>query len=253
MRPVREFGFLSQPVKLDTLGFSPADLKAHVSYHAAKSGDAGAAFDLIDDFARRYEALGPLIPRYPPASIVVAPHAVEAGGDNAIPEVFASMMTAACDARRDREIVQRNKVFHTGADPMQRLISRPQFTGAVERGEAYILVDDVTTMGGTLADLADYLRAHGATVAGAVVLASASRTGRLVPAKADIRILRTRFGDAIRDILGIETEALTADEARYLVGFRDADELRNRAAKAKEERDRRLRARGHAGPRAPDA
>lgn len=181
---------------------------------------------------------------------MVAPHAVEATGDNAIPEVFASFRAAASDAARDRDVVQRNTVFHTGADPMQRLIARSQFAGEVQRSGQYVLVDDVTTMGGTLAD---YLRSYGATVAGAVVLASASRTGRLVPDKADIRRLRDRLGDAIRDILGIKTEALTADEARYLVGFRTADELRNRAAKAQEERDRRLRARRHAGPRAPDA
>jgi len=193
------------------------------------------------------------VPRYPPGCITVAPHAVEASGDNAIPEVFALLIAAICDARRDRGIVQLNKVFHTGADPMQRLIARPQFGGTVEPGAAYVLVDDVTTMGGTLADLADHLRAGGATVVGAVVLASASRTGRLMPNKADIRRLRERHGDAIRDILGIETDALTADEARYLVGFRTPDELRSRAAKAQEERDRRLRARGHAGPRPPDA
>jgi adenine/guanine phosphoribosyltransferase-like PRPP-binding protein len=116
--------------------------------------------------------------------------------------------------RLDQEVVQINKVFHTGADPMQRLIARPQFTGQVEPGSAYVLVDDVTTMGGTLADLADYLRSRSASVLGAVVLASAGRTGRLDPSPSTIKLLQHRHGAAIRDILGIETEALTADEAR---------------------------------------
>ena len=38
--------------------------------------------------------------------------------------------------------------------------------------------------------------------------------------------------------------ALSANEASYLSGFRTADELRNRAAKAAKENDIRLRAKG---------
>ncbi|MDZ7783214.1 MAG: hypothetical protein U5K56_09930 [Halioglobus sp.] len=47
-----------------------------------------------------------------------------------------------------------------------------------------------------------------------------------------------------RQQFGVEPAALTAAEAEYLIGFRDADELRNRAAKARQENRRRLRAKG---------
>ncbi len=47
-----------------------------------------------------------------------------------------------------------------------------------------------------------------------------------------------------RPTLRIDPGALTANEASYLSGFRTADELRNRAAKATEEIDLRLRAKG---------
>ena len=53
-----------------------------------------------------------------------------------------------------------------------------------------------------------------------------------------------RFPDAIHHTFGIDPGALTANEARYLSGFRTADELRNRAAKAAKENDLRLRAKG---------
>lgn len=53
-----------------------------------------------------------------------------------------------------------------------------------------------------------------------------------------------RFPDAIHHTFGIDPGALTANEASYLSGFRTADELRNRAAKAAEEIDLRLRAKG---------
>ena len=53
-----------------------------------------------------------------------------------------------------------------------------------------------------------------------------------------------RFPDAIQHTFGIDPGALTANEASTLSGFRTADELRNRAAKAAEEIDLRLRAKG---------
>ncbi len=53
-----------------------------------------------------------------------------------------------------------------------------------------------------------------------------------------------RLPDAIQHPFGIDPGALTAKEASYLSGFRTADELRNRAAKAAEEIDLRLRAKG---------
>ena len=60
----------------------------------------------------------------------------------------------------------------------------------------------------------------------------------------DIGCSHERFPDAIHHAFGIDPGALTANEAVYLSGFRTADELRNRAAKAAEEIDLRLRAKG---------
>jgi hypothetical protein len=65
----------------------------------------------------------------------------------------------------ETEIVQATRVFHTRANPMERLLLRPQFDGPVTPGTAYALVDDVTCLGGTLAELADYIQAAGGKVA----------------------------------------------------------------------------------------
>jgi hypothetical protein len=48
----------------------------------------------------------------------------------------------------------------------------------------------------------------------------------------------------IEEILGIKPAALTANEAGYLIGFRSADEIRDRLTKARKETDLRLRAKG---------
>ena len=46
------------------------------------------------------------------------------------------------------------------------------------------------------------------------------------------REIDRRYGDEVRQRFGIEPAALTANEARYLIGFKTADQLRTRAVKA---------------------
>lgn len=215
-------------------------LKAHAGYPAAKSGDPAAAVQLVMDLA---EPLANQVKAaIAPNVIFVAPHAKEAPGDNAIPQVLARALARAAGAEADREIVQRTRVFHTGADPMERLNNRARFDGPVRKGARYVLVDDVMTMGGTLAELAHYIQSGGGAVAGVVVLVNASRSGRLTPAARVTAILERRHGDAIREIFQIDPAALTAEEAQYLIGFRTVDEIRNRSVTARQETDRRLRA-----------
>jgi len=140
--------------------------------------------------------------------------------------------------------VQTTRVFHTGADPMARLNSRAEFDGAVRPKASYVLVDDVTTMGGALAELAHYIQSNGGNVVGVMVLVNASRSGTLSPESKVVAELERRHGPTIREVFRVDPAALTAYEARYLLGFRSADEIRNRSTKAKQETDRRLRARG---------
>jgi len=80
-------------------------------------------------------------------------------------------------------------------------------------------------------------------------------TGRnksLSPDRKTLRILKERFVNEIIEIFGINIDALTANEAQYLVGFRTADEIRNRCLKAKKESNLRLRSKGVAGLFGPE-
>jgi len=153
-------------------------LKAHPAYRAAKAGDARSAVDLVEGLA------GPLITQtakqFGPNAIYVAPHAQEATGDNAIPQVLVEAIADLAGGQADRDIVQTSRVFHTGADPMERLNNRAEFDGDVRPGDRYVLVDDVATMGGTLAELSHYIQAMGGLVAGVAVLVNAARAGRLI-------------------------------------------------------------------------
>ena len=130
---------------------------------------------------------------------------------------------------------------------MERIATRAEFEGLVSPGRSHVLVDDVTTMGGTLAELADYNHTHGGTVAGVLILVNAGRIKELRPSRNIIRKIESRHGHEIEQILGIHPSALTANEASYLIGFRSPDEIRNRLAKAREETNRRLRSKGIEG------
>jgi hypothetical protein len=170
--------------------------------------------------------------------------AQEASGKNAIPQALAMYYAAEANGEMFPGLVQTNRVYHTGADAMQRLIARPRFTGDVIAGERYVLVDDVTTLGGTLAEMANYIQSRGGQVVGVVTLTNASRGGILTPSRTLVRLLETRFGDAIRESFGVDPAALTASEANYLGHFRDADALRTRRTASSQQRERRLSAKG---------
>jgi hypothetical protein len=81
----------------------------------------------------------------------------------------------------------------------------------------------------------------------AVVLVNAGRAEEFHPSQAVLSKLESRHENQIEQIFGIRPAALTANEANYLIGFRTADEIRNRLAKAREETNRRLRSKGIEG------
>lgn len=118
---------------------------------------------------------------------------------------------------------------------MERLIAPAEVEGEVVPDGRYVIVNDVMTLGGTIADLASYIQTNGGNVIGVVTLVDASRSGSLLCKARILREIEKRFGDEVRQQFGIEPNALTAEEAGYLIGFRSAEEIRGRAAKAAKE------------------
>lgn len=240
--PDRIFGFPSTIEKPLYLFEQDADIKSHPAYVQAKAGNQEAAFRLVADLA--LEFLFRNKNRLPENAIYVAPFAREATGDNAIPQVLAVICAMISNGSYDENIVQITRVYHTGADPMERLALRPSFEGPIISGGKYVLVDDVTSMGGTLAELANYVQFHGGLVENVLVLVNAGRDKRLHPPDSEVRKLKKRYENDIKTIFGIDVAALTANEAHYLIGFRSVDEIRNRRIKASQETNLRLRSKG---------
>jgi hypothetical protein len=237
------------PIPKDIVVFSifenDSHLKRHPDYRKAKAGNFRSALNLISDLV--WPEINQHKDRFSKDSIFAAPFARESSGDNAIPQVMAEVFALVCGATADRGLVQITKVYHTGANPMERLALRPEFEGPVVSGANYVLLDDVVSLGGTLAELAHYIQINGGLVRDIAVIVNAGRNKSLTPDIKTLRILNERFGNEIIEIFGININALTANEAQYLVGFRSTDEIRNRIIKAKKESNLRLRSKGIAG------
>lgn len=217
-------------------------LKGHPDYAAAKSGDVAAAVRLVQDLVRP-EDLAAAREKFGEGAVYAYPQAEEATGRNAIPGVLANYYAENTGGAVEENIVQTNRAFHTGAKMMERMLSRPQFGGAVAPGR-YVVVDDVSLSGSTLAELSGYIRQEGGGVVGTITLTDASRAGTIPPDEKAVALIKERFGNEIENIFGVSPDALTAEEANYLVNFRDVDALRVSVATAKQARAERLRAKG---------
>jgi hypothetical protein len=66
-------------------------------------------------------------------------------------------------------------------------------------GQAYYLVDDFVGQGGTLANLAGFIRGQGGEILGATVLTGKPYLAKLAPDEAQIRALRAKHGAELEE------------------------------------------------------
>lgn len=85
--------------------------------------------------------------------------------------VFGQILANELNLPITFDIVQAVKANHTKASAYERIAwGQAIFTGEVERGREYLIVDDTVAMGGTLAGLKGYIETMGGKVIQAVVL-----------------------------------------------------------------------------------
>jgi len=213
-------------------------VKQHWAYKAAKSGDGASAIALVNDTMSESQnsRLVELLYGYTPT--LVSAHAYEREGVNAIPEIFADELSKALDWPVDAAILQTNVVAHTGADGFSRLARQAEFSGSVQPGCNYVLVDDFVGMGGTLANLKGYIESQGGLVLAAVSLTGKLHSAKLAPTPERLFELRTKHGTELEhwwiERFAHGFDALTESEARYLARTASFDTIRNRIAAAEQ-------------------
>lgn len=203
-------------------------VKRHVAYLPAKAGDVDAAFELVlktmssSVVSMMLEAYG----NYSPT--LVAVHAEEAVGVNAIPAEMVNLCSHFLNWPVEPHIVQSNVVNHTGADGFSRMARQAEFKGPVVAGKKYVIVDDFVGQGGTIANLRGHIHAHGGYVVGATSLTGKTYSARLVPTVEQLIALRCKHGQIEhwwRQRFGFGFDCLTASEARYLVQTPTAERI----------------------------
>lgn len=164
--------------------------------------------------------------------IVVAPIKLNGKSKNLIPMAMAHIVADHFQLEVCRDIVQEDGQGRTGKGALDRLIIQPVFSGKVEKGRKYIIVDDVFTMGGSIASLASYIEQGGGKVLCCSVLANQSQvigTAKeklrpvVMPLQAAPEVLNSmerkygwKFGEQFERAVGFAIPALTTREASFV-------------------------------------
>lgn len=216
-----------------------AATKRHPHYVAAKRGSVAEADSLVAALVtgERVAAVRSLIQTMGnDRAILVAAHAFEHEGFNAIPATLAVFLARRLGLEWDTHVVQTNVVCHTGADGYGRLARQAAFGGNVAQGRLHVMVDDFVGQGGTLANLRGWIETQGGKVIGAIGLAGKPYSAKLNPSEEQLHELRQRHGPELetwwRDRFGHAFDCLTQSEARYLARSPDVDTIRDRLTSA---------------------
>jgi adenine/guanine phosphoribosyltransferase-like PRPP-binding protein len=214
-------------------------VKSHPEYAAAKSGDATAAFRLVQDFITA-EYLGAVTGLFAGCAHVrlTAVHAEESMGRNQIAQALAAELAERLALPADDDQVQINVVNHTGSTGFGRLARQALFGGEVEADTQYVLVDDFVGQGGTLANFRGYLINGGASVIGATVLTGKSFSAKISLSAETRNLLLEKHGVKLEtwwiEEFGFDLACLTESEARYLLRSSDVDTIRNQILAARQ-------------------
>ncbi len=222
-----------------------SETKQHTEYHNAKTGNAVAAGNLVSDLVDDggIASVKTLISEFCDSGklTLVSAHAREREGINAIPIALARLLSERLEIEYESTVVQTNVVSHTGADGYGRLARQAHFTGKLDRGNEYIMVDDFIGQGGTVANLRGWIEQQGGKVIGAVALTGKPYSAKLSPTQEQLNELRQQHGTDFekwwREHFGHTFSCLTQSEARYLTRSPDFDTIRNRLAAAKQKGD----------------
>jgi hypoxanthine phosphoribosyltransferase len=147
-------------------------------FDAAKNGNYNASIKLVwDVFRDKEDKIVNFIESLPPNSYMAPIHALEKGGYNAIANAMVWMITdhplaKAKNITQYDDVYQMNKVHHTNATAMARLLSKPLFMGPVEPGKQYCILDDVVTSGSTVNECRNYIQENKGIVHSALTLAA---------------------------------------------------------------------------------
>ncbi|MBQ9619920.1 MAG: hypothetical protein IJR44_05430, partial [Neisseriaceae bacterium] len=169
--------------------------------------------------------------------IVVAVVAEEATGNNAIPRATAQAIGRELGLSVDTNIRQINKVSRTGKGIDHRFAFQPIFGGEVKNGQDYLIVDDTSSVGGTITSLKGYIENRGGNVVGATVMTAYETSLKLPITQKMLDNIESKHGNSMNEYwqkeFGYGIDKLTNAEAGHLRKAPNVEQIRTRIANAK--------------------
>lgn len=203
------------------IAHTAATITTHELYLLAKSGDTSAALALVDKYITDNFLQELFNVLHSSKDVFVLPvHAEEYLGRNKIPMAFAAIIQQNLGLQIDLDIVQASKAYRTQSDGVGRLLKRVIFNGKVVANRQYLIVDDVITQGGTLADLRGFIELNGGKVVAVSTLNGKPNSAKLPITKATLGQLRKQAGQDLehwwQKEFYYDFSKFTESEARYL-------------------------------------
>ena len=207
-------------------------LEEHRCYDAAKrQGSVLAALQIVEDLYDE-DVLDRIVDCFRDMEpIVVAPATRPEESKNALAISYAQWVARELNIEVCETIFQGRDVKRDKMNFWYRIANQPSFYGDVPPGRDFIIVDDVFTLGGTLAGLRGFIETNDSRVI--CMSALAHRSGAHVEIALDNATHEAlsgahgvRLDNLLREELGYETDCLTLPEAQGLLRSASFDELR---------------------------
>lgn len=203
-----------------------ATLKSHPLYSAAKGQrDVGAALELIDDLAdkRCIYGLVDLADERRVIPTLIAPSCQIGDSNNALAIGYAQWLSHELDWQVEERVFQRKSLARDKESAWKRIVNRCEFYGEIDKKAAYVIVDDVLTTGGTVADLRSFILGKGGRVIGFSAIAARNGEWQRIRLGDDTRAnLEQQYGRNLAEFcykhLGFSYECLTDGEASHFAG-----------------------------------
>ncbi len=162
------------------------------------------------------------------APVFVAP--VRKDGHNAMAATAASYLGEMLNQQVDKKIVEQPGNTRKDMVKISKLFEFPSFSGDVEPGRHYIVVDDMVGLGSTIAELRSYIIRKGGIYDFACCLASPSGQDHLInPFPFQEGLVRKSIGDGLvkqfEEKTGINIASLTRKESFLLAGDKARETL----------------------------
>lgn len=213
-----------------------ASLKSHPLYQPAKGErDMRSALSLIDDIITKetVENLASLATRSKVAPKLIAPAAQLGDSNNALATGYAYWLGKELDWEVEERVFQAKAFSKDKSNAWTRIANTSAFYGEIDKTTPYVIVDDVITLGGTLADLRSFILGKGGSVIGMSALAS--RNGHDTPIhlgqklKSELeKFYGSNFASDCQSILGYSHDCLTRSEGEKVLGCSGYVDLRKK-------------------------